>query len=94
VKLLIGLFFRSEFLEPLRDGSSNSEDLLPSGELGRTEVGELDDRVNSWSFQAEIRLDLSGAGSNPSALIDLVKQVITESLCYKHHHPCHNLHMS
>jgi hypothetical protein len=38
-----------------------------------------------------MRLDLSSAGSNPSACIDLAKQVITASLRNEHHN--HIIHM-
>ena len=58
------------------DGSSDSEDKLLSGELGHTKASKLDARANSWSFQAEIRLNLSDAGSDPSARIDLAKPVL------------------
>jgi hypothetical protein len=73
------------------DGSSDSDDAPPSGELGHTEASKTQTRVKSWSFQAEMRLDLSSAGSNPSACIDLAKQVITASLRNEHHN--HILHM-
>ena len=68
------------------DGSSNSEDVPLSGELGHTETSNFDDRAYSWSFQAEIWLDLSDAGSDPSARIDLAKQTITASLRHEHRH--------
>ena len=73
------------------DGSSDSEDLPPSGELGHTEASKLDDRAYSWSFQAEIRLELSAAVFDKSARIDLAKQVITSSLRHEHRHQI--LHM-
>ena len=68
------------------DGSSDSEDDLLSGELGHTEASKARARAHSWSFQAEIRLDLTDAGSDPSARIDLAKQTITASLRHEHRH--------
>jgi hypothetical protein len=65
------------------DGSSDSEDDPQSVELGQTKVSMLDDRADSWLFQAEMWLDLSGAGFDPSALIDLAKQVTTSYLCHQ-----------
>jgi hypothetical protein len=61
------------------DGSSNSDDDQQSRELGHTEASKLDGSANSWSFQAEIRLDLSGAGSNHGHTSILAK-VIKASL--------------
>jgi hypothetical protein len=71
-----------------KDGSSDSEDDPLSGEslLGHTKASKTRARAYSWSFQAEIRLDLSDAGSDPSAHIDLAKQAITASLRHEHHH--------
>ena len=74
------------------DGSSDSEDDPLSGELGPTEASKFDDRANSWSFRSEMRLDLSGAGFDPSARIDLAKQVVTSSLRHEHHH--RDIHMA
>jgi hypothetical protein len=73
------------------DGSSNSEDDQLSVVLGPTEASKLGDRANSWSFRSEMRLDLSGVGFDPSARIDLAKQVVTSFLCHEHYH--RNLHM-
>ena len=70
------------------DGSFDSEDDPLSGELGPTKASKLGDRANSWSFRSEMLLDLSGAGFDPSAVIDLAKQVITGSLPHEH---CHHI---
>ncbi len=74
------------------DGSSHSEDAQPIGELGHTKTNnEVRARAYSWSFQAEIRLELSAAVFDKSARIDLAKQVITSSLRHEHRHQI--LHM-
>ena len=73
------------------DASSDSGDSLRSAESVDAEASKADVRAYSWSFSAEVRLDLSAAASNPSARIELAKQMIAASL--RREHPHQILHM-
>ena len=78
-------------LSPPTDASSDSGDSLRSADSVDAEASKADVRAYSWSFSAAVRLDLSAAASNPSARIELAKQMVTASLRREHRH--HILHM-
>ena len=73
------------------DASSDSGDSLRSADSVNAEASNADVRAYSWKFSADIRLDLSAAACDPSARIELAKQMIAASL--RREHPHQILHM-